>query len=76
MLQDVLKKNKQVSLYHYPHSRFAFTETQLFVNGESYKVDEKFSRSICDKKVDENSSQEQLMLLVQFLNDGSLALES
>ncbi len=74
-LQATLRKNKTTRLYHYPHSRFAFTDTQLFVNGEAFFVDEKFSRLVCDKTIDVNLPAEQLALLVKFLNDGSIALE-
>lgn len=43
-----IEANNGFELLHPPHSRFAFSEIALFVNGVAFKVRESFSKELCN----------------------------
>ncbi len=75
-LQTLVQKEKTLTFYKPPHSRLAFSAANLFVNGETYVVDEAFARSVCDGVVSSPLSQEQLNILVDCLNNGDIQLSN
>lgn len=68
--------NQPLRLYFPPHSRLAFSETQLFVNGEIYDMDEPFSKAVCDGVIPINLyvKQKNRELLYQLLEKGDIEL--
>lgn len=58
----------ELVIHHSSNSRFAFSATQLFVNGEVYNSNEAFSQAICDRKIIKPTSTQQTNILLTLLN--------
>ena len=75
MIQQLAQKSHQLYLEAPPHTRIAFSDTQLFINGESYDVDERFSQQLyrgmlsIDVLNDKHSQ-----IIADLLNKGDLVL--
>lgn len=69
-----LKKDKHVELQHPIHSRLAFSDKQLFVNGEAYIVSEAFAKGICEGRVSSEISDTELVYLIELLERGDVEL--
>lgn len=69
-----LRQNSCILLEHPIHSRFAFSDQQLFVNGEAYDVTEDFAKGICDGKVTSSMTDKEMVFLVELLERGDIAL--
>lgn len=67
-LLDLFNTESTLAIQHSSNSRFAFSETQLFVNGEAFNVSPKFSQAICDKQLVKPESQAQTKILLSLLN--------
>ena len=67
-LTQLFSQNSEISIAHSTNSRFAFSETHLFVNGEVYDSNESFSQAICDKKISKPISKQQTDILKALLN--------
>ena len=84
-LQQLLIE-QDAALLRYPSSRFAFTKDKdkgnclLFVDGQDYKVSEKFACLLCDNRkldlneLEQNASQHEQDFLVNLYNSGKLYL--
>lgn len=79
-LNEIIKHcemdSQPLSLYLPVHSRLAFSEAQLFVNGEAYVIDEMLAQAICEGTIPthllaENKNKE---LLHQLLEQGDIEL--
>jgi 50S ribosomal protein L16 3-hydroxylase len=69
-----LKEEKKIELQHPIHSRFAFSEAQLFVNGEAFTVSEDFAKGVCEGRVNDGISDNELVYLVELLERGDVEL--
>jgi 50S ribosomal protein L16 3-hydroxylase len=48
VIADFIKSKKDLPIVILVHSRLAFSDTQLFVNGEAYNTDQDFAESVCN----------------------------
>ena len=71
--EDLLAQFKQQGQLHFthaPHSRFAFSAEQLYVNGESFHIDEHFSQAVCEGCITQLPTKDELsILLMLFANN-------
>ena len=74
-IANILKRNQRVELIHTNHTRFAFTEKQLFIDGLSFDINEHFSKMVCDKVIDRSLSNDELNLLVEIIDLGATNLK-
>ena len=72
---NALNAEVNIPIEHSSSSRFAFSDTQLFVNGEAYKSSVEFSQSICDKNISQPLSEKQIEILLSLLNQQFISLE-
>lgn len=70
-----LKDKGAIKIKHNVNSRFAYMEGELFVNGEAYKADEKFSQMLCDKEIIMPLSKYHFSILVQLLNHDLISMK-
>jgi len=71
---EKLTQDGYLTLEHPIHSRFAFSETQLFVNGEAFNVSETFAQAVCEGKVSRELSDYEMVFLVELLESGDIEL--
>ena len=69
-------KQSTLMLVHPVHSRIAFSDNVLFVNGHTYDAEESFSRMLCENKIDRPLSRREYELLVTLLNQGDIGIEN
>jgi len=69
-INALFAKYDLINLQHAPHARFAFTQTHLFVNGDSFEVAERFSRQLCDQHIRLTTNATELASLCYLLNEG------
>jgi len=74
-IANILKRNQRIELIHTNHTRFAFTEKQLFIDGLSFDINEHFSKMVCDKVIDRALSNDELNLLVEIIDLGATNLK-
>lgn len=75
-LVQLLKENPHCELTHDPSSRFAFTETHLFVNGEAFEAKQDFSEMICDGQIQRELNKTELSILLKLFSGGAVYSES
>jgi len=75
-VETCLVQGAHLMLVQPVHSRIAFSDNGLFVNGQAYEAEKSFSRMICEKKIDGLLSREELELLVRLLNQGDIGIQS
>ncbi len=73
-LVNAFNNETSLPIRHSSNSRFAFSDTQLFVNGEAFTIDEKFSQAVCDQQILKPSSQQQIEILLSLLNQHYISL--
>lgn len=69
LLTSRLQEQGRLIIEHAPHARFAFSETHLFVNGESFEAREVFSQALCDKTLCKDIAPKELELVVSLFNE-------
>ena len=69
LLRSLLTERGFLEVEPAPHTRFAFSETHLFINGEGFEVREVFSQALCNKTLHTGLLQEELELLASLLNE-------
>lgn len=74
LVMQELKQTGQLQLQHPIHSRFAFSDTQLFVNGEVFNVSENFARGVCEGCLDNTVTDHELVFLIELLEKGDIEL--
>ena len=71
-LLDYVAAKQSISFEHASYARFAFSDDYLFANGESFLVEESFSRAICDKTLSGEISDAELEVIIYLLNQSWL----
>lgn len=66
-ITNVVESQGGLSLIIPAHSRLAFSETQLFANGEAYNISEPFSQAVCDGLVPYNYLDEKAVAVLEIL---------
>ena len=74
-LNQLLAEQESILVTHAPHSRFAFSEHYLFVNGDSVSVSQTFAKNICEGCVGGQISDDEKQWLLQWLNSGDLSVD-
>lgn len=74
LIIETLKMQSHIELCHPVHSRFAFSDTQLFVNGEAFNVSESFAKGVCEGRVEGSMSDHEMVFLVELLEKGDLEM--
>jgi len=69
-----LKQDQYIELQHPIHSRLAFSDQQLFVNGEAYTVSEAFAKGVCSGKLEGELSDHEIVFLIELLERGDVEL--
>lgn len=65
-----------VKVKHQPHCRMAYSATHLFVNGEAFEADQRFSKALCHGTVDYRLTLAEHAVVAQLLNDDMIELDS
>jgi 50S ribosomal protein L16 3-hydroxylase len=76
VIADTIAAKNHLILSYPAHSRYAFSTTQLFVNGERYNVSEPLAQAICDgvipcELLDESAKR----ILITLVNKGDVFIE-
>lgn len=74
MVNALIDTQEDLLFYIPPHTRLAFSDTQLFVNGEGYQVDPAFAEAICNGCIPyEQLSVAPLDMISVLLKEGDIA---
>ncbi|MEO0443531.1 MAG: cupin domain-containing protein [Pseudomonadota bacterium] len=73
-LEQLMLNNTAIQLSIPAHTRLAFDDHYLYINGERYPASRSFSQCVCQGQVAAYATQQELALLAQLLKDGSIAL--
>ena len=71
---DILGNSGELLFSTDPSSRWAYTSTHLFVNGEALQMSESFSRQVCARCVRGPVSEDQKRLLQDWLGQGIISI--
>ncbi|MBX2849560.1 MAG: cupin domain-containing protein [Acidiferrobacterales bacterium] len=67
-LKTLFTNQSKIDIEHSINSRFAFSETHLFVNGEAFEANSSFSQALCEKQVIKPITQSEIDILVSLFN--------
>lgn len=73
-IQALWNEQGRLALYHPPHSRFAYADKQLFVNGEVFTSSETFAQGVCDGLIENQPSESEIKILIHLLDSNDVIL--
>lgn len=75
-VESILEQGNSIKVTHSSSSRFAFSAEQLFVDGQSFEIQESFSEMICGKRISRKLSVIELEILMELQEMGAVSMES
>ncbi|MFT7533537.1 MAG: 50S ribosomal protein L16 3-hydroxylase, partial [Gammaproteobacteria bacterium] len=73
-VENLLKSSNFIAITQLTHSRLAFSEDTLFVNGQTYTVAESFSNMLCDGGISRLLSENEMDIFLELLNQGAITI--
>ncbi|MFT5420643.1 MAG: 50S ribosomal protein L16 3-hydroxylase [Candidatus Endobugula sp.] len=76
VIAELIEAKEDLSIVTLAHSRLAFSDTQLFVNGEAYNTHESFAESVCNGLIPYTLlTKASVNILKDLLDNGDITLD-